>query len=163
MKVLSFVIWGIICASVQWVEAVEQTAEQIQEQKNLAGQMAIQGAPEEFRTPLKTFESFFGGIVRGDASEFRSLTTGAIMALFGHDLSDADRQRLREHDLARDGKDYVLIEFRFTADADRPKILFAYRYNYLNRRGERIPTTEKHLLVLTRTDDGWKIDEMPDL
>ena len=48
----------------------KQTAEEIQAQKDRANQVVIQGAPEDSKTPLKLFETYFAAKSRIDASEF---------------------------------------------------------------------------------------------
>lgn len=138
----------------------QQTPAQIQQQKTLADQMPVAAATAEFRTPLKTFETYYSLIVGVSASEFRCLTPNAMQKWFGKEtLSEAGLAQMRADDVLRDETDHVLIEFRYLGtDPNKPKVTFGWRYNYKDNDGQRIEAVERQELTFVRTDTGWKID-----
>ncbi len=151
----------IMFANIAFAQQTPQTAAQIQQQKDLANQSPIAGSQLDFRTALNTFESYYAGIVAGNATEFRCLTAHALKETYDSDgFTEAEKLRIQTERVARDEKDFLLVEFRFKADADHPEIIFSYRYNYKDDDGQRITTVEREKLVLTRTADGWKIDSL---
>ena len=140
-----------------------QTPGQIQQQKNLAAQQVIENVPDDFRTPLATFEKFYSGLVAGDASQYDCLTVKLIEEALGTDeLTEERRQRISEGRAERDERDHFLGEFVFKAHPDRPEITFGYRYNFKGSEGERITTVDRMRVVFVQTPQGWKIDEIED-
>jgi hypothetical protein len=162
MKLKNLLFVPVLSTCLALAQAPVQTPEEIQQQKNLANQSVIAGAAEEFKTPLKTAEKYYNGIVAQDASEFTCLTQHAIMEwLEIETLTPAHLQRMRDGEAALDKKDFSLVEFRYTADEERPKIVIGYRYNFLNN-GARLTRTERERFTMKRTPEGWKIDLMED-
>ncbi len=138
----------------------DQTPEQIQQQKTLADQMPVAGAPAGFRTPLKTFETYFASIISATAAEFQCLTPHAMREWFGKEtLTEASLQQMRASDALRDEKDHTLIEFRYVGtDPNKPKVTFGWRYTYKDNDGQRIAAIERQELTYVQTAAGWKID-----
>lgn len=140
-----------------------QTPEGIQQQKSLANQQVVENVPSDFRTPLAVFEKFYAGLVAGDASDYSYLTDKAIEERLGPgELTTEELQRIRNGRAERDQRDHFLGEFVFKAHPDRPEITFGYRYNFKGAGGERVTTVDRMRLVLIRTPQGWKIDEIED-
>ena len=159
MRYINIFVSALLFATVSWAEQVPQTPAQIQQQKTLADQMPVSGAPAGFLTPLKTFETYFSALARLDATEFQCMTTHAIKALFnGNVLNDQDLQKIKAGQQGRDERDYTLIEFRYTVDPDHPKIIFGYSFTYPEADGRRVKGFEREELTLVRTEVGWKID-----
>lgn len=162
MKTTSYFL-GLLLAAVSATPIIaqqtHQTVQQIQEQKKLADQATVEGAPDRFKTPLRTFEKYFGGICRLDASEFACLTRRAIKEWFGkEELTPSGLLSIAHGHQTRDERDHVLVEFRYASNAQRPKITFGYRYSFRFNDGERIVTVERERLTFVRTAEGWKID-----
>lgn len=141
-----------------------QTPEGIQQQKSLANQQVVENVPSDFRTPLAVFEKFYAGLVAGDASEFAAMTQKSIEEWLGRpgELTPEGIQNIRDGRTERDERDHFLGEFVFKAHPDRPEITFGYRYNFKGAEGERVKTVNRMRLVLIRTPQGWKIDEIED-
>ena len=159
MKTLNLILALAVSAQMLFAQQPVQTPEQIHQQKDLANQAVIAGVADQFKTPLRTFETYFGGITRLDASNYLCVTSNGIKAIFEADtLTPDDLTSIRTGHQERDEKEHVLVEFRYTADQNRPQIIFGYRYNYRDKDGQRITTTEREKLTLTRTPEGWKID-----
>jgi hypothetical protein len=159
-KAIALIGSFLLVASLLGNEAPQSLAD-IQEQKALADRTPINGASPEFVTPLKTFETYFSALARLDASEFDCLTSHAIKLLFEVDfLSAAELDNIRAGQQARDEKEYSLVEFRYTADATRPKVTFGYTYNYPDARGGRSTKRERERITFVQTVNGWKIDSV---
>ena len=138
-----------------------QTQEQIQQQKALAAQQVIENVEADFRTALAAFEKFYAGLTAGDASEFTALTQKAKENWVGPgELTPEEMQRIRNGRTERNERDHFLGEFVFKANVERPEITFGYRYNFKGPNGERIATVDRVRVVLVRTPQGWKIDEI---
>ncbi len=148
-------------ATIAAAQQAAQTPEQIQQQKNAANQAVIAGVADDSKSPLKLFEAYYSGLIACDSTQFRCLTQQAIKDWLEVDaLTAADLKRMSDGQKSLDKKDFVLVEFSYKADANRPEIVFGYRYNYKDGDGQRITTVEREKLILTRTADGWKIDAL---
>jgi hypothetical protein len=116
--------------------------------------MPVAGAPVGFRTPLKTFETYFASIISATASEFQCLTPHAMKEWFGKEtLTETSLQTMRASNELRDEKDHTLIEFRYVGtDPSMPKVTFGWRFTYKDNDGHRIEVLERQELTYVRTD-----------
>jgi len=139
----------------------QQTEGQIQQMKAFADQMPVGNASAKFSTPLKTFEAYFSALAQLDASEYQCMTPHAIRGLLGVDvLTDEDLSKIKTGQRDSKQRDYSLIEFRYSTDALRPKLLFAYSYRYPETDGRLITAIERQELTFARAEIGWKIDSV---
>jgi hypothetical protein len=159
MRYLAILIGMVVLALRSFAQQPVQTPAQIQQQKTLADQMQITGAPSGFITPFKTFETYFNAFAKADASEFACLTANAIKEWFSTDaLSSDDLQRIRLSRQIEDEKDFTLIEFRYAADPNKPRIKFGWSSSGKDNSGQRITQYNRQELTFVRTADGLKID-----
>ena len=161
MKKFTYLFFMLVASACIYAQQSQQSAVQILQQKALADQMPIATAPAEFRTPLKTFETYFAGTLARDASEYRSWTANALKALFDEEiLNEASLAAIRSGRQELDERDYSLFEFRYSHDVNRPMITIGYSYTYKAASGLRVQTGARERLSFIRTGGGWKIDLM---
>ena len=143
----------------------KQTSEEIRAQKEFADKNVIPEAPEDSKTPLKLFESYFAGLARVDASEFDYFTKQGIVLLFDDptELTAEDRKNIAEGAKELGERGHKLEGFWYHADAEKPSIVFAYMYAENGETSEPVWSYEKVKLDLVKTEKGWRIDRYTEL
>jgi hypothetical protein len=143
----------------------KQTAGEMQEQKDIANQASLQGAPEDTKTPLKLFESYFAGVARIDASEFNYFTKNGIAKFFDDpaELTAEDRKKISDGSKEIGERGHSLLKFWYHADAEKPSIVFGY--SYLQNGKTAVPVTryQEVKLDLIKTEQGWRIDRLTEI
>ena len=136
-----------------------QTPAQMEAEMQRADEMPIATAPVEYRTPRKTFQTYWDAVKRIDSSEFACLTQACITQMLQKDepLTPERLQRMSAGRSQMMERNHQLVSFKYVGDAQKPKIEFVfsedrtvagqvYHFKFLER------------VSLIRTTDGWKID-----
>lgn len=142
-----------------------QTSDEIQAQKELADKNLIQEAPENSKTPLKLFESYFAGVARMDASEFDYFTKNGIAKFFDNpaELTAEDRKNISDGSKGIGERGHSLIKFWYHADAENPSIVFGYTYLQNGKTAVPVTRYQEVKLDLIKTVQGWRIDRLTEI
>lgn len=158
-----FIVLGLF---VGWADvlAQQQLPAEMQQQMQAADQRPSGGNDVAFATPLKAFQQFFQALQSNNPSAlFATLSANGKKTIFGLSAEPTQEQFATFASLLQaDGEsNFVLLSFRYTDSADRPKIVVTYSSQITIDGGIATPKTQAEL-NLVDTATGWKIDMWQD-
>jgi hypothetical protein len=121
---------------------------------------ASSNADASYRTPLKSFQTFFAAFQAVSPSVmFQSLTSHGQQDFFGttQQPAQAEFDALAADINARSTANFVLQSFRYSDNATSPKIVITYSCT-ATVDGQSVPFKEEVRILLSDTTEGWKID-----